>query len=189
MRIGSENIGKGGAAVLTVAALGAIGLAFHGYGHGISPTGASLSVGSASPAPTSTTSAKSGTTSSTASTAANGGAPSQNSTTSTTAPKLGPLLSSTQYASVAYQVYPGPESAQTKTATAGFNISVKVSGNNEIVSVSVPGSSSAPQTSTFQKGDSVYFVETSLGDDSGSSDYSMGDDGIIVTNSQGRIIE
>jgi len=90
---------------------------------------------------------------------------------------------------VSYQIYPGPESSQAKTATAGFNISVKLSGNNELVSVSVPGSGSPPQTSTFQKGDVVYFVETSLGDDSGSSDYSAGDDGIIVTNSQGRIIE
>jgi hypothetical protein len=90
---------------------------------------------------------------------------------------------------VAYQIFPGPESAQAKTVTTGFNISVKVSGNNVIVSVSVAGSSSSPQRSTFQKGDSVYFVETSLGDDSGSSDYSAGDDGIIVTNSQGKIVE
>ncbi len=185
MRIGSENIGRNGFIVLAVAAVGSIGLAFHGYGHGISSSGASLPVASAA-APS--TSAKPSSNSTASTTAASSGAASKGST-STTAVKLGPLLSSTQYASVSYRIYPGPESAQAKAATAGFNISVKLSGNSEIVSVSVAGSSSAPQTSTFQKGDSIYFIETSLGDDSGNSDYSGGDDGIIVTNSQGRIVE
>lgn len=185
MRIGSENIGRNGFIVLAVAAVGSIGLAFHGYGHGISSSGASLPVALAT-APS--TSAKPSSSSTASTTAASSGAASKGST-STTAVKLGPLLSSTQYASVSYRIYPGPESAQAKAATAGFNISVKLSGNSEIVSVSVAGSSSTPQTSTFQKGDSIYFIETSLGDDSGNSDYSGGDDGIIVTNSQGRIVE
>ncbi len=186
MRIGSENIGRNGVIILAVAAVGSIGLAFHGYGHGLSSNGASLPVASAA-APS--TSAKPSTSSTASTTAASSGAASKGSTTSKTAVKLGPVLSSTQYASVSYRIYPGPESAQAKAATAGFNISVKLSGNSEIVSVSVPGSSSTPQTSTFQKGDSIYFIETSLGDDSGNSDYSGGDDGIIVTNSQGRIVE
>ncbi len=187
MRIGTENIGRNGLIVLAVAAAGSISLAFHGYGHGISPNGSSLSVSSTS---TSSSSAQPTTTTSAPSSSKNSAAASaKNSTTSTTGPKLGPLLSSTQYASVAYRVYPGPESAQTKLATSGFNISVKLSGNNELVSVSVAGSSAAPQTSTFQKGDSVYFIETTLGDDSGNRDYSGGDDGLIVTNSQGRIVE
>jgi hypothetical protein len=34
----------------------------------------------------------------------------------------------------------------------------------------------------------VYVVEASLGDDSGNSDYSLGDDGLVVTDAQGRII-
>ncbi|MDA8270787.1 MAG: hypothetical protein M0Z39_05200 [Actinomycetota bacterium] len=185
MRIGSENVGRNGFIVLAVAAVGSIGLAFHGYGHGISSGGASLPVASTA-APTSAAPSPSSTASTSA---ASSGTASKGSTTSTTAVKLGPLLSSTQYASVSYRIYPGPESAQAKAATAGFGISVKLSGNSEIVSVSVPGSSSTPQTSTFQKGDSIYFIETSLGDDSGNSDYSGGDDGIIVTNSQGRIVE
>jgi hypothetical protein len=32
------------------------------------------------------------------------------------------------------------------------------------------------------------FVVASLGDDSGNSDYSLGDDGLVVTDAQGRII-
>ncbi len=186
MRIGGENIGRNGLIVLAVAATGAVGLAFHGYGHGISPNGTSLAVGSTAVSPSTGKSApaSSSSTPTTSSSAAPSG-----SSTSTTAPKLGPLLSSTQYASVAYKVYPGPESAQAKAATAGFNISVKLSGNTEVLSVSLVGASASPQSSTFQKGDSVYFIETTLGDDSGNRDYSGGGDGIIVTNAQGRIVE
>jgi hypothetical protein len=34
----------------------------------------------------------------------------------------------------------------------------------------------------------VYVVEASLGDDSGNADYNLGDDGLVVTNAQGRIV-
>ncbi len=34
----------------------------------------------------------------------------------------------------------------------------------------------------------VYVVEASLGDDSGNADYNLGDDGLVVTNAQGRIM-
>jgi hypothetical protein len=33
----------------------------------------------------------------------------------------------------------------------------------------------------------VYVVEVSLGDDSGGTDYNLGDDGLVVTNAQGRL--
>jgi hypothetical protein len=35
----------------------------------------------------------------------------------------------------------------------------------------------------------VYVIEASMGDDSGNSDYSLGDDGLAVTDSQGRIVQ
>jgi hypothetical protein len=35
----------------------------------------------------------------------------------------------------------------------------------------------------------VYVVEASLGDDSGGTDYNLGDDGLIVTDAQGRILQ
>jgi hypothetical protein len=34
----------------------------------------------------------------------------------------------------------------------------------------------------------VYVIEASLGDDSGSTDYSLGDDGLVVTDASGGII-
>ena len=41
----------------------------------------------------------------------------------------------------------------------------------------------------YAGGARVYVVEASMGDDSGNADYSLGDDGLVVTNAQGRIIE
>lgn len=182
MRIGNEQIGRKGMAVLASVAVASAGLAIHGYGQGIAASGNSLAVGS-----TSTVTTKANPTPTTQAT--KGSQVKSQRSTPTTSPKLGPLLSSTQYASLAYQLYPGPLTAKAKVAITGFNVQVKVSGNNELVSVSIPGSSSPPQTSTFPKGDSVYFIEATLGDDSGNSDYSAGDDGIVVTNPQGRIVQ
>jgi hypothetical protein len=31
-------------------------------------------------------------------------------------------------------------------------------------------------------------IEASLGDDSGTSDYNLGDDGIVITDARGRIV-
>ncbi len=40
----------------------------------------------------------------------------------------------------------------------------------------------------YSGGARVYVVEASLGDDSGDSDYSLGDDALVVTDAQGRIL-
>lgn len=187
MRLGFENIGTRGLAVLAIAGVGAIGLAVHGYGHGISASTAAL--GSAPVATSNKSSSGSGSQTATSSSSAAAPKTTANGSTTTTTVKLGPVLSSTQYASMAYKLYPGPVSAKAKLALAGFNVKVTPSGNQAVVSVSLATSSAAPQTSTIQKGDSVYFIDATLGDDSGNSDYSGGDDGLVVTNPQGRIIE
>ena len=41
----------------------------------------------------------------------------------------------------------------------------------------------------YAHGAVVYVVEASLGDDSGNSDYSLGDDGLVVTDARGRILQ
>ena len=47
-----------------------------------------------------------------------------------------------------------------------------------------------PATShLYSGGVRVYVVEASLGDDSGNLDYSLGDDGVVVTDAQGRIVQ
>jgi hypothetical protein len=35
----------------------------------------------------------------------------------------------------------------------------------------------------------VYVVEASLGDDSGNTDYNLGDDALVVTDAKGGIIQ
>jgi len=111
------------------------------------------------------------------------------SASNTSNQKVGPLLSSTQYASAAYQVYPGQEDSQTRLATAGFDIHVTPSGGTITLSVSAIGSTQGPQTSSYPATDHVYFIEASFGDDSGNSEYNYGDDGVVVTDASGRIVQ
>lgn len=182
VRVGPERVGPRGALVLGVAGVIGAVLAVHGYGRGVVPA-ASVS------APSSHTSASSSTTTSKPPGTAGSTAP-QRSTTTTSAPsqKLGPLLSSTQYAPYAFRIYPGSPSAQARVAETGFHIDVTGGPTTITVHVTVSGSSAA-QHSSYPAGDRVYFVETTLGDDSGDSDYNLGDDGILVTDPNGRIVE
>lgn len=201
-RSNHNHIGPASLALLILTACGGIILGAHGYGRGsiagtavgilgqagphsssAGPAGNSSSAGQATQAPAGSTKRSSGNSggSGTSTTTTPAGTPSQ---------KLGPSLSSTQYASAAYRVYPPPASSLASSAMAGFNVSVNPKGSNEVVSVSAAGSSSQPQVSTYPAGDKVYFIEASFGDDSGTTaDYNFGDDGIIVTNSAGRIVE
>jgi hypothetical protein len=174
--------------VLLVAVVLAVILAIHGYGNsGLSLPSVAASAASpvrSQPQPTTTT-----TTTTTKGAAAD--SPNGATSTSPTSPpaKLGPALSSTQYASYAYLIYPGPVSASTQQAMAGYSISTKASGSNVVVTLATAGSSQAPTQKTYPAADKVYFVEANLGDDSGATELNPGDDGLIVTNPQGRIVE
>jgi hypothetical protein len=44
------------------------------------------------------------------------------------------------------------------------------------------------QVGRYVGGARVYVVEQSLGDDSGNSDYNLGDDALVVTDAKGGII-
>lgn len=180
MRLGSEQIGPRGLLLLGATGIAGVILALQGSGHGplATPTGITKPP-SASPARTgqSTPAHQSTTTTSPSSSAST--APHQ---------KLGPKLASTQYASYAYRLYPGPQSAQARSATAGFNISITPSPTAITVRVSGAGVAKT-QTLTYPAGDRVYFVEASFGDDSTNAEYNLGDDGLVVTDAYGRIVE
>ncbi|MGH9065629.1 MAG: hypothetical protein ACRD0L_16985 [Acidimicrobiales bacterium] len=90
---------------------------------------------------------------------------------------------------MAFEVYPGTPSAATRQALAGFQVSVARHGTSIEVKVSVSGSSQPPIRKPYAASDHVYFIEASLGDDSGNSEFNLGDDGIVVTNAQGRILQ
>src|SRR5579875_3671611 len=188
--LGGEAVTPSRLAVVGLAAVVGIGLAVHGYSHGLSLGRPGGLLGA--PAPTTATSRPTPTTSKPTTAASHprsSGRASTGPQPTAAQQKLGPLLSSTPYAQFAYQVYPGPRSAQAQLALAGFNVVVKRSGGHIVLSVSASGSSGPPQVSTYPAGDRVYFIEASFGDDSGHAEYNFGDDGLLVTNSQGRIVQ
>jgi len=47
----------------------------------------------------------------------------------------------------------------------------------------------APTPRRYAGGARVYVVESSLGDDSGNTDYNLGDDALVVTDAKGGIIQ
>lgn len=99
----------------------------------------------------------------------------------------GPLLSSQSFAQYAFQVWPGTPSAAAKTALTGLSVSVTREGNGIKVKAGVVGQASTP-AQFYPAGAKVYVIEAALGDESGNTDYNLGDDGLIVTDATGRIL-
>jgi hypothetical protein len=69
----------------------------------------------------------------------------------------------------------------------GLTISVRRSGAGLSVRAGVSGQPGS--THAYPGGARVYVVEASLGDEAGNSDYNLGDDGVLVTDAQGRIVQ
>ncbi len=60
----------------------------------------------------------------------------------------------------------------------GHGITVKAAANGQPVAAH-----------TYPNGARVYVVESSLGDDSGGSDYNLGDNGLVVADATGRVVQ
>jgi hypothetical protein len=99
----------------------------------------------------------------------------------------GPLLKSQPFAPYAFSIWPGTPSSAAQAALTGLSISVHRQATGLSVTAGVNGQS-AGAAHFYPGGAEVYVVEASMGDDSGSSDYNLGDDGLVVTDAQGRII-
>jgi hypothetical protein len=101
---------------------------------------------------------------------------------------VGPTLSSQSFAPYAFLVWPGPPNAAAKAAMTGLSIAVHRTGSALAVSAGV---SSQPRGAarSYPGGARVYVVEASMGDEAGSSDYNLGDDGVVVTDAHGRILQ
>lgn len=181
MRVGREPVGRWGITLLAVTGIAGLLLAWHGWAgraRAVPPslagraTSGGRGPGSApSPAP-----------------APSSAAASPAPTASRATGKAGPRLSSQPYASSAYQIWPGALSAAAKQALTGLTVTVRKQGSGVLVTAGVIGQ--GPGTPhLYVGGTRVYVVEVSLGDDSGNSDYSLGDDGLVVTNAQKRIVQ
>jgi len=179
MRAAGGSVGPRGAVVLLAAAVAGGLLAVHGW-----------STRQSGPVPGALGGAGAGTATSTPAT---GGAPSGAASGGSSAGPAGqpagtgPLLSSESFASYSYRVWPGAPSAAARRAMTGLSISVRRTGSGLSVSAGVSGQ---PGTAhTYPGAARVYVVEASMGDEAGTSDYNLGDDGVVVTDAQGRIVQ
>jgi hypothetical protein len=175
MRLGGDQIGRWGLSLLAVTGIIGVVLAFHcwaGRGSAIVPVAAPAASQPARSAPAPSASASS--------------SPAASSSASPSA-SVGPLLSSEPYANQAFQVWPGTLSAAAKQALTGLTVSVHRQGTGVSVTAGVNGQAT-PAPRLYPTGARVYVVEASMGDDSGNSDYNLGDDGLIVTDAAGRVV-
>jgi hypothetical protein len=192
VRLGGEQVGRWGLGVLAVTGVAGLVLAVHGWSAGGRGSTPSLAGGTpaAASAPASGTTASSPASRATASPAGAPARPTANApgAAGSPAPAPGPKLSSEPYASVAYQIWPGPVSSAASQALTGLAVSVHQRASGLAVTAAARGQ--GPATShLYSGGVRVYVIEASLGDDSGNLDYSLGDDGLVVTNAQGRIVQ
>lgn len=99
------------------------------------------------------------------------------------------LLSATQYAPYAVPVYPTRVAAASQ-ALDGFSLKILPDGPlSDQLQVFVAGSPTAAVDQVIARTDKVYFVEGSLGDDGPGIDTNGGDDGLVVTNTRGYILQ
>lgn len=178
MRLRIGPVGPRGLAVLGVTAILGVVLANHGWStYRGTTTPGSLAGGTAQVATTPAARPTAGPSHSVAPTSGPSAASSP-----------GPLLSSEPYAQYAFQVWPGTPSAAAKAALTGLSVTVRSRAGGLSVTASVNGQAAgAPHV--YSGGVRVYIVEASMGDDSGASDYNLGDDGLVVTDAQGRIVQ
>jgi hypothetical protein len=185
IRIAGETVGARGITLMAVTAVAGLLLAAHGWSgrqHGVPTAGLS---GTAS-TPAARTSSPAASAHPSAPTAAS--APVSQGPSVPPTPTPGPKLSSQSYASYSFQVWPGAPSQAAKAAETGLVISVRKASNGITVAAAVAGHP-LPAAKAYPTGAKVYVIEASMGDDSGNSDFNLGDDGLIVTDSQGRILQ
>jgi hypothetical protein len=182
MRFSGKPTGPLGFALLAVTALTGVVLAVHGWSgrHSGLPAGALAGsnpsqAASARPSPSAPAAGSSAPAATPSSPGASPGGP-------------GPLLSAQSYAQYSFRVWPGTPGPDARAALTGLTVKVVRQGSGITVTAGVVGqSANAPRF--YAHGAEVYVVEASLGDDSGNSDYSLGDDALVVTDGQGRILQ
>jgi hypothetical protein len=190
MRLGGEPVGRWGIALLAVTGVAGLVLGWHGWATRAAAVAPSLAApATASPATSAAARSTPATASSPAATAgpatARPASASPAASPGTAGP--GPKLSSEPYASLAFQVWPGTLSTAARQAMTGLKITVRKQGDGLLVTAGVIGQPASPPH-LYAGGTRVYVLEASLGDDSGNTDYNLGDDGLVVTDAQQRVL-
>ena len=96
----------------------------------------------------------------------------------------GPLLSSMPYASFAYLVWPGPVSADGKLAMSRWKLTVTRQAGGITVQAAEDGQSMASVSGFYPGGAKVYILDSDLGADAAGNT----NEGLEVTNTQGRVL-
>lgn len=97
-------------------------------------------------------------------------------------------LSNTKYAPYAYKISDDSVSQEEKKALAGFKVSKSSSGGVTTIHLDTTKQEYSNQTYHLKNKEELYFIETSMGDDSGGHEYAMEDDQGVVVDSNGYII-
>ena len=198
-----------GLATLAVAAAVAATLGWHGLKHpgpilaasgtgslGVAQTAAAGSASgsgaSAKAASGSGSTSSGGSTSSAGSPGSSGGSSSgsgSGSSSQSTLHATTTLLSQTAYAPYAVPFYP-TRAASATTAADGFTIKIAPGGSgSQHLQVFFAGTTQAALDEVIANSDKVYFIEGSMGDDGPGIDTNGGDDGLVVTNAKGYIMQ
>ena len=120
--------------------------------------------------------------------------PGQPAAAATDAPTPGTTVTSIQFASwqfhdKSFQVYPGAISSETKRALAGFELTVQDQGTQVVLLLKALSPEYHDASIPVDKADAAYFVETSMRDDPNDQENNLNDDGVIIVNPDGYIVQ
>ncbi len=104
----------------------------------------------------------------------------------------GQKLSDSPYANYAYLISSDPLSSDARTALTGFKLSkAQNSDGSTTYTLTALKQGYQNQTYTVKSGQSLYFIERSLGDDNADTDEDnfLADDMAVVVDSNGVIVE
>ncbi len=110
---------------------------------------------------------------------------------STTTTNQQQKFSSSANSQYAYQIFPGTLSTQARQALSGFSMQTQTDADGAtVVTLTAQESQYQSQQYTVKPGETLYFIEKSLGDDpSESKDTNLGDDSSVLVDSNGYIIQ
>lgn len=114
--------------------------------------------------------------------------PSQSQQTSQNTNRI--KLSQTQLANYAYVISDPTLSAQAQQAMSGFSRTRTPLANGSIkITLHALEPQYQDQSVIVPKGDKLYFIETSYGDDAARREYALGDDRAILVDSNGYVVQ
>ena len=96
----------------------------------------------------------------------------------------GPPLSSMPYASFAYEVWPGPASADGKLALCRWTLTVTRQAGGITVKAAHDGQQMSSVSHFYPGGATVYILDSELSDNAAGTT----DEGLEVTNAQGQVL-